>query len=223
VAPVIKTGDGFAAGKLDIEERDKIRDRVRTELGIGKEALVVVCVTRFEERKNLELALDAISLVDGEHIYLLLVGSRDEKDPYEEKIRQRSGEAKQKGRVKIIPFSENRKDYLFAADIFLQPSKKEGLSRAAVEGMLSGLPLIATDIPGNRELIVAGENGYLIDPDKPQVLAEMIAFFAQNRGRLSEMGHHSRTRAMRDFDITRYLAIIEEAYLKLSEKAKGEK
>lgn len=62
-----------------------------------------------------------------------------------------------------------------ASDLFVNCSLYEGLSVAMIEAMMSGLPIVATDVPGNRELVIPGRNGLLVPPGNAEQLAESIA------------------------------------------------
>ena len=61
---------------------------------------------------------------------------------------------------------------LGALDVFVLPSIIEGLSYSILEAMASSLPVVATDVGGNSELIVDGESGILIPPRRPDILAD---------------------------------------------------
>lgn len=69
---------------------------------------------------------------------------------------------------------ENVFELLSQANLMVLPSLYEGLPINIIEGMDAGLPVIATDIPGTRELVIHGETGWLVPPRDPAALAEMI-------------------------------------------------
>jgi glycosyltransferase involved in cell wall biosynthesis len=80
-------------------------------------------------------------------------------------------------------------------DLFLMPSKAEGLGSSALYAMAYGLPVVATRVGGLPEIVVENETGWLIPPGSPQALADAIALAARDRGRLMEFGRHGRKRA----------------------------
>jgi glycosyltransferase involved in cell wall biosynthesis len=71
--------------------------------------------------------------------------------------------------------------YLAAGDIFVLPSLAEGLPGVLIEAMAAGLPCIATDIPGNRELVRNGETGSLVPVGSPEALAHAIRIMLTDR------------------------------------------
>jgi len=77
------------------------------------------------------------------------------------------------------------------SDVFILPSYREGLPRAALEAMCSKLPLILTDVPGCRECVVHGENGFLVEPQNIESLAEAINAFIHKPEMVKKMGDKS--------------------------------
>ena len=85
---------------------------------------------------------------------------------------------------------EDIADYYRAADLFILPSKQEGLPVALMEAMASGLPVIASDIRGCRDLIDSGKNGLLICPETGQIISaiQKLRAMKQTRRSFSECG-----------------------------------
>ena len=85
---------------------------------------------------------------------------------------------------------EDIADYYRAADLFILPSKQEGLPVALMEAMASGLPVIASDIRGCRDLIDSGKNGLLICPETGQIISaiQKLRAMKQTRRNFSECG-----------------------------------
>jgi glycosyltransferase involved in cell wall biosynthesis len=88
-----------------------------------------------------------------------------------------------------------------AADLFVLPSLSEGISNALLEAMAQGLPCIATDIPGNRDLIRDGETGLLVPTGDPGALAQRIALLAGDEGLRASLGRAARRLVEVRFDI----------------------
>ena len=80
-------------------------------------------------------------------------------------------------------------------DLFVMPSKAEGLGSSALWAMAYGLPVVATRVGGLPEIVVENETGWLIPPGSPQALADAILLASRDRARLMEFGRNGRKRA----------------------------
>jgi glycosyltransferase involved in cell wall biosynthesis len=97
-------------------------------------------------------------------------------------------------------------------DVVVMPSHSEGHPITALETMASGLPLVATQVGGLAEIIVAGETGLLVPPGNPAALLEALLGLASNRQRREAMGAAGRCRAEVEFGLTRMLDRLEALY-----------
>ena len=77
------------------------------------------------------------------------------------------------------------------ADVFVLPSADEGMPNVVLEAMASGLPVIATKISGNEELVKDGENGYLVPSGDARALADKLEFLINNKNLSGELGKKS--------------------------------
>jgi glycosyltransferase involved in cell wall biosynthesis len=80
-------------------------------------------------------------------------------------------------------------------DLFVMPSKAEGLGSSALWAMANGLPVLATRVGGLPEIVVENETGWLIPPGSPQALADAILLASRDRAKLIEFGRQGRQRA----------------------------
>ena len=98
--------------------------------------------------------------------------------------------------------------FLTAADVFVLPSYREGTSRAALEALAMGMPVVTTDAPGCREVVIPGENGYLVPVRDHEALASAMIRLARSPAVVASMGARSRAFAERDYDVDRVNATI---------------
>lgn len=99
-------------------------------------------------------------------------------------------------RIRLLGQRGDVSELMKQACVFVRPSRSEGLSLAILEAMASGLPVVASDIPGNRDLICHGENGYLVDPSSPDQIAAAIEKLLGDPGLRERLGTAGRARVL---------------------------
>jgi glycosyltransferase involved in cell wall biosynthesis len=106
-------------------------------------------------------------------------------------------------RVRRLGYRHDVARILAAADVFCLPSHFEGLPMSVIEAMLTGLPVVATDIRGPREQVVEGGTGLLVPPMQAAPLAAALARLAADPALRARMGAAGRARALERFDEAR--------------------
>ena len=99
-------------------------------------------------------------------------------------------------------------DIMQVLDVFVLPSKNEGISNTILEALASGLPVIATAVGGNLELVEAGVNGMLVQPGDVGGMAQALLGYLDAPARIAEHGEHARQHAVQRFSIP----VMAEAY-----------
>lgn len=139
------------------------REKVRKEFGIPKDALLLLSVGELNENKNHEVILRALKKLK---VYYIIVGS-GKKLAY---LKGLAAELHLEKRVRFAGYRLDVADFYDAADLYVLPSKREGLNVSIMEAMASGLPVACSRIRGNTELV--DENGgCLFDPYSPKEAA----------------------------------------------------
>ena len=100
------------------------------------------------------------------------------------------------------------------ADCFLSTSRWEGLPYAILEAMAHGLPVVATDVTGNRDLVVHEQTGLLFALDRPEQAAAALLRLAENRPLASSMGGRGRLRVQTEFGLERMVLHLCTLYQK---------
>lgn len=95
---------------------------------------------------------------------------------------------------------DNVKEWLIHSDIFVLPSYREGVPLSTQEAMAIGRAVITTNVPGCRETVVDGVNGFLVEKWDPQALAEKMIYFIENPEQIAIMGYESHKMAQEKFD-----------------------
>jgi L-malate glycosyltransferase len=98
-------------------------------------------------------------------------------------------------RVLHLGTVEDLSGFMPGLDLFIMPSRAEGLGSSALWAMSYGLPVIATRVGGLPEIVIENETGWLTPPDSPHALADTIVEASADRSRLSEFGRKGRERA----------------------------
>lgn len=104
--------------------------------------------------------------------------------------------------------SDDIADIMQVLDVFVLPSKNEGISNTILEALASGLPVIATAVGGNLELVEEGVNGMLVQPGDVGGMAQALLGYLDAPARIAEHGKHARQHAVQRFSIP----VMAEAY-----------
>ena len=108
---------------------------------------------------------------------------------------------------------ENVLAYLQQTKIFVHNSiEAEPFGRVIIEAMACGLPVISTDLGGPKEIIKDGENGFLLSPNNPEILAEKIEFLIKNKKVRHDLGQKSIETVQNIFDIKKTTESIQSIY-----------
>ena len=107
-----------------------------------------------------------------------------------------------------------------AMDVYVLASYREGFPRSAMEAAAMGLPIVATDIRGCRQVVERGVTGLLVPPRDPAALARALCELVADPGRRASMGAAARSRALREFDQRRVIDITLATYERLLGRAR---
>jgi glycosyltransferase involved in cell wall biosynthesis len=113
---------------------------------------------------------------------------------------------------------KNVAEYLQAADLFVLPSRAEGLSNALLEAMAVGLPIVATAVGGTSDAISHGGNGLLILPEDQVALSEAIISLLQDSALRERLGYAARCTVETEYTISSVAARYLELYQTLAEQ-----
>ncbi len=185
--------------------------RVRSELGISPEAVVIGTVGRLTPQKGHKYLLDAISSVAKTfpHAVLLLVGG----GPAKEDLMRYAEYLGITGKVIFAGFRKDVPGMLAAMDAFVFPSLWEGLPNALIEAMAAGKPIIASDILSNREVLESEKYGILVPVGDSRAIEAAILSLMQDKKSAEAYGAAAQVRALSYFDINstinRYIDLFE--------------
>jgi glycosyltransferase involved in cell wall biosynthesis len=194
-----------------------VRPAARRELGLADEFLWIA-VGRLEAVKDYPTLLRALAC-EPATARLLILGA----GPLEAELVQLAAHLGLERRIHFLGFEPNVQRWMQAADGFVLSSRYEGLPMVLLEAGASGLPAVATDVAGTREVIVDGANGWLAPAGDPHALAGAMARLLQIpiEERLA-MGERARRRVVEQFSLETVLDRWEGLYEDLLRR-KGDK
>jgi glycosyltransferase involved in cell wall biosynthesis len=176
------------------------RARIRAELDTPEDAVVIVAVSRLVLDKGYRELAEAMR--DVPSAILWVVGERLATDRGEDVEALLDG-AGLGSRLRRLGYRHDVAAVMAAADIFVLPSYHEALPMSVIEAMLTGLPVVASDLPGTRQQVVDGETGLLVAPRQAAPLAAALARLTGDPALRAAMGLAGRARAMTLFDEAR--------------------
>ncbi|CAN1210487.1 hypothetical protein TUMEXPCC7403_09845 [Tumidithrix helvetica PCC 7403] len=200
-----------------------IRDKLREELKIPPQSIVCFTSARIEKRKGYQYLLESIKQIintlDEKHLYFVWAGSSIFDPKLERCLREEIVSLQISDHIIFLGNVPNISEWLNIADIFVLPSKSEGMPLSIMEAMAKGLPVIATAVSGIPEEM--GQSGILIaDPNihPDRTAAELgieISRLASDLTKRQELGNAAKQRAEKMFTEKRMLeetmAIIDAA------------
>jgi glycosyltransferase involved in cell wall biosynthesis len=189
---------------------DERRAALRSVLALPSGTRIVGTVGRLNPVKDQRSLLLAFARVhaDARDTALVLVGDGALRAALE-------AEAAALGIADAVRFLGDRGDVrqlLQGFDLFALSSLSEGYSMALLEACASGLPIVATDVGGNREIVADGGNGLLVPAARPEALADALAALLRDPARAAAMGRAGRDWALRDASIDTMAARYDALY-----------
>jgi glycosyltransferase involved in cell wall biosynthesis len=185
------------------------RAAARDALGVPRDAFVIGTAGRLVPVKNLPVMLQAHALLleKHPHAHAVIVGDGPQRGALEAR-------AQQLGIAGSVTFTGYRSDVralMAAFDVYVNSSTYEGVSLTILEAMASSLPVVATTVGGNPEVVIDHETGLLV-PGRARALAEAISLLALDARRRRQMGDAGRWRVIRHFSIARMVGDYVAAY-----------
>jgi glycosyltransferase involved in cell wall biosynthesis len=170
---------------------------------------VVLSVGRLEPVKNHAMLFRALArLAPGERPLVWLVGDGPSRPRYAARI-VREGLA---DCVQFLGYRYDIPELTAAADVAVLTSVKEGMPRALMEAMAVGVPVVATDVKGSREVVRHGRSGFLVPLGDDAALADALARLLGSAALRAEMGAYGAEHARRHFDEDRVVERLVAVY-----------
>lgn len=192
------------------------KSEARKILGFSEEDILIGTVGRFDPIKDQQLLLQAFSDLqgDGKEPRLILIGDGPERKVLES-VKEK---LPCKDRIVLLGERNEIERILSALDIFVLSSKNEGMSNTILEAMAGGLPIVATSVGGNLELVTQGKTGLFFEPGDIRGLTEALKFYMEHEEERRLHGSNGRCKAEQHFSLNRMVQDYETLYTSLLKK-----
>lgn len=201
--------NGIETGRFQAR---RSRAEVRAELGIQNTAVVMVMVANlipYKGHADLVQALGAVQASLPPDWVCVCVG-RD--DGIGASLQEQARAAGIGGHFRFTGSRQDVPDLLAAADVGVLCSHEEGFSNAVIEGMVSGLPMVVTDVGGNAEAVLHGQTGLVVPSHNPGLLGAALLQLCRDAEQRNRMGVAGRQRVLDHFSMEACVANYEALY-----------
>ena len=187
----------------------------KLEMGLPEDAPVIGSIGRLVRQKGYSILLEAARLVleDCPQVRFVIVGG----GPLMEPLKAQARELGLEGQVIFTGPREDVEELLVIMDLFVSSSLWEGLPTVLLESMAAGVPMVATNVSGSREIIRHGLTGLLVPPDNPVLLSEAIMSMVTEWQRAAVMAERARSEVRSRFSIEIAAELHAELYIQLLE------
>ncbi len=212
-ARVRHLGNGIDLARFDrAAVPDSARADLRAEWGVADDEVVCLMVGRLVREKGITELLEAAHLLRqaAVPVRLVIVGPLDEGK--HDAVDDHTIAAAEADGVIFTGTRTDMPECYAAADLFVTASWREGMPRSAMEATAMGLPVVATDIRGNRQVVADGSTGILVEVRSPRALAAAIERIATDDGLRRTLGRAAVERAGAEFDQQRVIDRTLAAY-----------
>ena len=188
----------------------------RQELGFKGEDILVATAGRLSPEKAQGDLISAFAAIQAQYpqAHLLLAGDGPSRSELEEQVRGTGLK-----NVHFLGFRRDMDAIMCAVDIFVLPSRTEGLPNVALEAFAARKPVVATRVGGVPEVVDEGVSGYLVPPGRPDLLAGAVIKALENPELLRDMGRMGFERVVKDFTFEAQALKLEAIYQDLMKRS----
>lgn len=207
---------------VDLGERPSGTDTasLRGELGIAADDVVITIVANLKTVKNhiflLKAFRDLFAKRTGLKLLLAGQGFKGDQDNTEEEILNFTDSNGLKDHVIMLGYRPDVASILAVSDIFCLTSLREGLPISLIEAMASGLPSVGTDVEGIKDVIVDGQNGFLVGLNNVDELREALSRLVDDKRLRTEMGQEAKRFAERSYSLKKCISETQDLFLALT-------
>lgn len=197
------------------------RESLRKEFEIDEQEIVLIIVANLIPYKGHADLLNAMAIVGSvvQKKWRLLIVGRD--DGAGANLKKQAEMLKILDKILWLGSRQDVPNLLKMADIGLLCSHEEGFSNAILEGMASKLPMVVTDVGGNKEAVITGETGFVVPARDPKALANAIIVLINNNDMAKKLGEQGFLRVKTEFSLDACVKAYQDLYESFNDKLSG--
>ena len=198
------------ASETGIAGRVRASAEVRSSIGVGGDEFLLACVGVLDPSKGTETAIRALPFVVARHpkTRLLIIGDGKLRPTLEALCM----DLRIAGRVSFLGHRGDVPDLMNASDIVVNPSRMEGFGRVNTEAMALGKPVVCSDIPAFREIVIDGVTGFLVPLDDPLSFASAISRLLDSPDERQRLGSAGRGRVRDHFNANKFVTETRDLF-----------
>jgi glycosyltransferase involved in cell wall biosynthesis len=188
----------------------KSRTATRDALGVRRDAELVLCIARLDERKGVPDLLKAFAQLAPQRprLELVVLGV----GPLHERLVDEAAKSGLSDRVHLVGQRDDVPDVLHAADVLCLTSRREGVPRSVMEAMAARLPVVATDVVGTRAVVVDGETGLLVPLGEPARLVAAVNRVLDDQQLAARLTERAHARVAHEWDQSHVVDRVADIY-----------
>lgn len=176
----------------------------------------IITVANLVPVKGIEILIRAVKFLDNPDIRLEVLG--DDRDDYAVVLKQLVKELQLENQVAFLGKHTDVRPFLAQADLYIIPSKKEGMPMALVEAMTMGIPVLGSDIPGINFVLKDFPELLFEASDAESLSGKILLFYKKTQEEKQDIGQQLRKYCISNFSIEKFIKEHEDLYLKLARK-----
>ncbi len=187
-------------------------DQIRQVLGFSPEDMVLGTVANLFSRKGYDVMLQAMPMIIAKvpRTHYLIIGAGEK--TYEEQLHRQVKRLCLEKYVHFLGFQPDVVPYLAALDVYVQPSRLEGLALAVLEAMAVNKPVVATNVGGLSEVVHDQYTGLFVKPDDAQALAQAVLALLADPERCRVLGAQGCQRVKSQFNVGAMMDRLVDVY-----------
>lgn len=206
---------------VDLKKNDRSKTELRSSLGLAQDKILLCNISAFEHIKGLDIFCEAISLLKKNYRvqnfqFCHLGGLRADNElnrKYRESIYELANSLEIEDEVVWMGHRNDIGDIVSAFDIYVHPSRMEGLGVANMEAATQSLPIVGANVGGIPEIVIDGVNGFLFDSENAAQLAECIYKLIIDKSLRIKLGEASYQIVSENFNIEKQTDKLVEYYI----------